>query len=78
MPLTIGRWRIDRYEKTLYLQRQPDPKCSKCRGHGSVEVTPADHDRLIEAVIEPCDCWDPFANIRIPIGRTVITERYPF
>ncbi|MFD6113653.1 hypothetical protein ACFWG0_26570 [Streptomyces yangpuensis] len=78
MPLTVGRWRIDRYEKAIYLQKQPNPKCGDCRGHGSIETTPANHDRLIEAVLEPCGCWDPFRSIRIPLGRTVITERYPF
>lgn len=77
--ITLRRWRIDLYENALYIQKQPNPKCAECRGHGSLEVTPADHALLAEAVIEPCDCWDPFHNIRIPLGRrAVVTERWPF
>ncbi|OLZ72527.1 hypothetical protein AVW11_03805 [Streptomyces amritsarensis] len=75
--LTLGRWRIDLYERALYLQRQPDPKCAECHGEGTVE-TPAEHALLPDAQVEPCACWDPFKNIRIPLGRRlVITERWP-
>ncbi|MFJ3839415.1 hypothetical protein ACIPY6_28465 [Streptomyces sp. NPDC090054] len=78
MSLTIGRWRIDRYERALYVQRQPNPRCLECMGTGSYYVAYAGDPQADEAVIEPCGCWDPFSSIRIPIGRTVITERYPF
>ncbi|MEU3903260.1 hypothetical protein AB0F20_05525 [Streptomyces goshikiensis] len=77
--ITIRRWRIDIYGNALYVQKQPKPKCKDCRGHGSIESTPADHDRLIEAVVEPCDCWDPFRSLRIPLWRRPIAaDRWPF
>jgi len=79
MPLTIGRWRIDRYERALYIQKQPDPKCPDCRGSGSHYGEHASHPGAEEPDIVPCRCWDPFRSLRIPLARrTVITERYPF
>ncbi|MFF5445427.1 hypothetical protein [Streptomyces sp. NPDC012888] len=75
--ITIRRWRIDLYERALYLQKQPNPRCADCGGKGHVEYGPGYHDGE-EPYFAPCDCWDPFHNIRIPVGRTVITERYPF
>ncbi|MFJ8208164.1 hypothetical protein [Streptomyces sp. NPDC096033] len=74
MPLTIGRWRIDRHEGAIYLQRQPNPRCRECGGEGSVDSPLTEHDRIVE----PCGCWDPFRSIRIRFSRTVVTERYPF
>ena len=84
MPLTIGRWRIDRYENAVWLQKQPDPKCPDCHGVGRTDDDAQDIETPAgEPVprIEICDCWNPWGGHRIPIRfrlRSPITERYPF
>ncbi|MFJ3878010.1 hypothetical protein ACIPW5_11175 [Streptomyces sp. NPDC090077] len=80
MPLTLGRWRIDRYENAIWLQRQPDPNCLDCNGAGRTDDE-AQEIETSQPRIEICDCWNPWGGIRIPIHfrlRSPITERYPF
>ncbi|MCY0959928.1 hypothetical protein [Streptomyces sp. H27-H5] len=75
--LTIRRWRIDLYESAVYIQKQPDPKCIDCRGEG--DITRGADPWGEEPDLQPCDCWNPFHSLRIPLRpRTVINERYPF
>lgn len=77
--ITIRRWRIDLYESAIYIQKQPDPKCSDCEGTGSHYGSFASNREADEPDIIPCRCWDPFRNLRIPLGRRpVVTERWPF
>ncbi|MFD5678379.1 hypothetical protein [Streptomyces sp. NPDC127040] len=77
--ITIQRWRIDLYENAIYVQRQPDPRCADCHGRGDIVRGPGIGPYGEEPDFEPCPCWDPYRNLRIPLRpRTVINERYPF
>jgi hypothetical protein len=68
----LRRLRLEAYRNAIYLGPGPDPKCSRCHGHGAVTEETAfgpEHDI--------CDCWDPARHIRIPLWFRR-TERTPF
>ncbi|WP_392750626.1 hypothetical protein [Streptomyces sp. LN590] len=68
-PIRIGRWQIELYQRAIYIQRQPDLKCLKCKGEGAIETGGGYVlDHTWEADVEPCTCWDPFRSLRIPVS----------
>lgn len=77
--LTIRRWRLDLYPKSIHLSKLPDPKCRRCEGVGSVNASPVPSpEDPWDGDYETCSCWDPSRSLRIPLARRAVAERYPF
>lgn len=78
MPIHLGRWEIDIYQRTLHVTRGPHPHCPTCAGHGGIEnggEYVLDHQWQPE--VELCDCWDPAPVVRIPLWARR-AEEVPF
>ncbi|MEU2603217.1 hypothetical protein [Streptomyces albus] len=64
-PITLGRWTVDLYARTIRIHRGPNPNCRQCSGEGGYEtltVGPAP-----EPTYELCGCWNPDHGLRIPL-----------
>ncbi|MGW2861870.1 hypothetical protein [Streptomyces sp. NPDC001205] len=76
----FGRWTAELYQRAIYLQQQPKPKCPTCGGTGALEVGGGYVlDHTWQPDTEPCPCWDPFRTWRLPLWpRSQRTETEPF
>jgi hypothetical protein len=79
-PITIGRWRIELYQRAIYIQQQANPRCAACEGSGAIETGSGEYllDHHWAPETEPCDCWDPYSSLRIPLWRKPAQEAWPF
>lgn len=77
--LTIRRWRLDIYSNAIYLQKQADPKCSRCDGTGSVNASAVEApEDAWDGEYDTCSCWNPDRSLRIPLARRAVASEYPF
>lgn len=74
MPIRLGRWEIDIYQRAIHITRGPEPYCPTCAGQGGIEVY-QHHYEEPDTVL--CDCWDPTPVVRLPLWFRR-AQRYPF
>ncbi|GAA1065282.1 hypothetical protein [Streptomyces asiaticus] len=77
MRTRIGRWQIELHQRAIYIQRQPKPNCTHCKGTGELQYGPGIGPDGEDPDIAPCRCWNPYRSLRIPLGPRPV-ERYPF
>lgn len=70
MPIRLGRWEIDIYQRAIHITREPDPNCPDCAGHrGHGWITSSGN-----ADWDECRCLDDVRTWRLPLW---IRRPYP-
>lgn len=75
MPISIGRWTVDIFQRALHLTREPDPNCPDCVGsRGGFAPLGRDADWI------ECRCLDQLRTWRMPLWprRTTTYTTEPF
>lgn len=75
MPIRLGRWEIDIYQRAIHITREPDPDCPDCAGHRCHGWTAPGGD----ADWDECRCLDDVRTWRLPFwARRPYPEEAPF
>lgn len=77
-PIHIRRWTVEVYRRAIHIQKQADPKCTRCDGTGEIQSGPGVGPYGEEPDIHPCSCWNPYRSLRIPLWRKPAPEAWPF
>lgn len=62
MPIRLGRWEIDIYQRAIHITREPNPHCPDCAGEKGGWITYS-----VGADWDECRCLDQLHTWRLPI-----------
>lgn len=62
MPIRLGRWEIDLYQRAIHITREPDPDCPDCAGEKGGWIAYRG-----DAEWDECQCLDQLRTWRFPL-----------